>query len=340
MNVVKTKSWPRWRSIGKLGWVILVVACLVLAGQARAQSGRMPVAYSAISGAFAPLWVAHDEGLFTKYGLSVDQIFIAGGSRVAQTIVAKNVELAVMGGGVIEATLGGADLVYVAGYINTLVFSLYARPELRQVGDLRGKVVGATRHGTGTMYSAILVLRKFGLEPGRNVHLLQTGGVPETLAALQAGVIQAGVISAPTTLRAQGMGFRELVDMAAVGIPFVHEGIATSRAYLAAQPKRVEAFLKGFIEGMRLYKANEALAQRVISKYTRVRDPELLRETYETFGRHLALKPYTPRAAIVNMLQFLAEQNPRARQAKPEEFYDDQALRRLEAAGFFGLSGR
>ena len=102
----------------------------------------------------------------------------------------------------------------------------------------------------------------------------------------------------------------------------------------------MEAFLKGFIEGMRLYKANEALAQKVISKYTRVRDPELLRETYETFGRHLALKPYTPRAAIVNMLQFLAEQNPRARQAKPEEFYDDQALRGLEAAGFFGLSGR
>ncbi|MBI3079725.1 MAG: ABC transporter substrate-binding protein [Deltaproteobacteria bacterium] len=321
------------------GWLILVLAGLGLAGEAWAQSGRMPVAYSAVSGAFAPLWVAYEEGLFTKHGLQVTQSFIAGGSRVAQTLVARDVELAVMGGGAIEATLGGGDLLYVAGYVNTLVFSLYARPEVRRVEDLRGKVVGATRHGTATMYSAILVLRKFGLEPGREVRLLQTGGVPETLAAMQAGTVHAGVVSAPTTLRARAMGFRELVDIAAVGIPFVHEGVVTTRAYLAAQPKRAEAFLKGFVEGLRLYKANRDLAEKVISKYTRVRDPELLRETYETFARHFLLKPYVPREAIANMLQVIADQNPRARQARPEEFYDNRMLQGLEAAGFFGPSG-
>lgn len=325
--------------MSRKSWVILVLISLGLVGQARAQSPRMPVAYTAISGAQTPLWLAHEEGLFLKHGVMLNLIFIAGGSRAAQALVARDIEAAIIGGGLIEATIGGADLVWVASHLNSLVFSLYGRPEVRNVEELRGRVVGVTRAGTPTMYSAVLVLKRFGLEPGRDVRLLQTGGVPETLAALQTGAIHAGIISAPTTLRARTMGFRELADTAALGIAFIHDGVGTTRAHLAAQPKRVEGFLKGFIEGMRLYKANRTLAEKAMSKYTRVRDPELLRETYETFARHLVLKPYPSREGIVNMLQLIAEQDSRARRAKPEEFYDDSALRRMEGAGFFGPSG-
>ncbi|MBI3076046.1 MAG: ABC transporter substrate-binding protein [Deltaproteobacteria bacterium] len=319
-------------------WGILVLMGLGLIGQARADTTRMPVAYVAISGSSVPLWVAHEEGLFARHGLQVAPIYIAGGSRVVQALVGRSVEMAVTGGGVIEATLGGADVIFVAAHLNNPTFSLYARPEIRQVEELRGKVVGVTRLGTATMYGALLVLRKFGLEPGRDASVLQTGGHPETLAAMQAGTIHAGVIAAPTTLRARGMGFRELVDIAALGIPYIPAGVVASRAYLGAQPKRAEAFLKGFIEGVRLYKANRGAAEKALSKYTRVRDPEVLRETYETYARYMSAKPYTSREAIANMLRLIGEQDPRARRARPEEFYDDRVLRAIEASGFFGPS--
>jgi ABC-type nitrate/sulfonate/bicarbonate transport system substrate-binding protein len=320
------------------GYLIAVVACLLVLSAAQAQSTRVTVVYPGVSGGFTPLWIAQEKNLFAKYGVDVHPVYIQGGSRAVQALLAKDADVAVVSGGVIEAALRGADLKFMAAHLPSLAFSLYARPDIRQVQDLRGKVVGVTRYGTPTMYSAILALRKYGLDPTKDVKVLATGGVPETLAGMQAGTVNAGILSAPVTLRARKMGYQEILRMGELGVPFIHDGIVSSTAYVSGHQKSLESFLQGFIDGIRLYKADRSLAEKTMAKYTRVNDTELLRETYDTFKREFALKPFTPKAAIANMLQLIAETEPRAAKANPDDFFDNRLLQNLEKNGYFDQS--
>jgi ABC-type nitrate/sulfonate/bicarbonate transport system substrate-binding protein len=302
---------------------------------AAAQPQPLKVVFPSFSGAFTPLWMAHDLGLFAKHGVEIQPVFIEGGSRATQAIVARDIDLGILSGGVIEATLAGADLTFIGTHLKTLVFSLYGPPEIRGVPDLKGKTIGVTRFATPAQYSAILALRKFGLEVDRDVKLLQTGGIPNSLAAMQKGVVQAAVLTAPTTIQARALGYREVSDIASLGIPFIHVGVTLRKATLRDHPKQVDGFLKGFYEATRLMKSNEALASKITGKYTRVQDAERLKETYRSFAKHLALDLQVPREAIVNMMHFIVATDSRAAKAKPEEFYDNSALQRLEKAGFF-----
>jgi len=319
----------------KLIFIIVVFSYFLPFSTVQAQSGRVTVVYPGMSGGFTPLWIAQEEKLFAKHGINVNPVYIQGGSRAVQALIAKDADIAIVSGGVIEATLQGADLKFVAAHLPTLAFSIYARSDIQRVEDLRGKVVGVTRHGTPTMYSAILALRKHGMEPGKDVKVLATGGVSETLAAMQAGTVHAGILSAPVTLRARTLGYREVIRIGQLGVPFIHDGVVASRTYLATHKKDVESFLQAFIDGIRLYKTNRSLAEKVMAKYTRVSDTELLRETYDTFNRELTLKPFTPRPAIANMLQLIAETEPRATKASPDDFLDNQVLQNLQARGYF-----
>jgi NitT/TauT family transport system substrate-binding protein len=317
------------------GFFLGIMLALLPVEYGAAQTQPLKVVFPSFSGAFTPLWMAHDLGLFAKHGVEVLPVFIEGGSRAAQAIVAKDVDVGILSGGVIEATLAGAELTFIATHLKTLVFSLYGPAEIRALPDLKGKTIGVTRFATPAQYSAILALRKFGLEAERDVKLLQTGGIPNSLAAMQKGVVQAAVLTAPTTIQARALGYREVSDIASLGIPFIHVGVTLRKATLRDQPKQVEAFLKGFYEATRLMKSNEALANKITGKYTRVQDAERLKETYQSFAKHLAPDLQVPREAIVNMLQFVVAADPRAAKAKPEEFYDNSALQRLEKAGFF-----
>jgi ABC-type nitrate/sulfonate/bicarbonate transport system substrate-binding protein len=201
-------------------------------------------------------------------------------------------------------------------------------------------VVGVTRYGTPTMYSAILALRKYGMDPTKDVKVLATGGVSETLAAMQAGTVNAGILSAPVTLRARNIGYQEILRMGQLGVPFIHDGIVSSTAYVSGHQKHLEGFLQGFIDGIRLYKADRSFAEKVMAKYTRVNDTESLRETYDTFNREFALKPFTPRAAITNMLQLIAETEPKAAKANPDDFIENRLLQNLEKHGYFDQVGK
>jgi ABC-type nitrate/sulfonate/bicarbonate transport system substrate-binding protein len=316
-------------------FLIGVILALLLPDNAAAQTHPLKVVFPSFSGAFTPLWLAHDLGLFVKHGVEVQPVFIEGGSRAAQAIVARDIDVGILSGGVIEATLAGAELTFIGTHLKTLVFSLYGPPEIRGVPGLKGKTIGVTRFATPAQYSAILALRKFGLEMDRDVKLLQTGGIPNSLAAMQKGVVQAAVLTAPTTIQARALGYREVADIASLGIPFIHSGVTLRKVTLKDQPKQVDAFLKGFHEATRLMKANEALANKITGKYTRVQDSERLKETYQSFAKHLAPDLLVPREAVVNMLQFVVATDPRAAKAKPEEFYDNSALQRLEKTEFF-----
>lgn len=312
----------------------LVCYPIVASSAVQVQSRQITVVYPSMSGGFTPLWIAHEKGLFAGHGININPVYIQGGSRAVQALIAKDADVAIVSGGVIEANLHGADLRFIAAQLPNLVFSLYARPEIRRIEGLRGKVVGVTRYGTPTMYSAILALRKNGMDPLKDVKILATGGISETLAAMQVGTVQAGILSAPVTLGARNLGFEEIVRIGDLGVPFIHDGIVASRTVITTRQRDIEAFLQGFIDGIRLYKSNSSLAEEIMSKYTRITDKAMLRETYETFNRALTAQPFIPREAISNMLHLITETEPGAAKANPENFMDDRLLHDLRARGY------
>ena len=174
----------------------------------------MRISYSAISGAMASLWVAQEGGYFKREGLDTELLYIGGGSLLIQSMLSGDVPLAYGPSvPVINASLRGSDLVLIGNTGNSLVFSIMSRPEIKQPAQLKGKKVGVTRLGGSTDWALDAALKQWGLERGRDLIVIQTGGMPEGLAALTSGALDAVVLSPPSNFRAQKAGMHELVDV-------------------------------------------------------------------------------------------------------------------------------
>src|SRR5262245_47037380 len=190
------------------------LAVLFLLSLNQAQAAPVRVAYSAISGAMAPLWVTQEGGYFRREGLDVELLYIAGGSLLIQSMLSGDVPFAYGPSvPVINASLRGSDLVLIANTGNALIFSIMSRPDIKQPAHLRGKKVGVTRRGGSTDWALDAALKQWGLERGRDITVIQTGGMPEGLAALTAGALDAVVLSPPSNFGAAKAGMQELVEV-------------------------------------------------------------------------------------------------------------------------------
>lgn len=301
---------------------------------AAAELEKVTAAYSSPSGVFTPFWIQKEKGLDRKYGLEENLIYVAGGSKVAQVVMSGDLQFAGMGGGLVEAGLEGADLIFVSTPIDTFVFSLYSHPTIRTVADLKGKIVGATRVATATWYAAMEAMSRHGFEAQKDYKLIQTGGVPETLASIEGGKVQAGIVSPPTTLKARKAGLRELVNLADLKIPFVQSGVVVRRSYMKSNEKTVEAFLKGIVEAIKVIKTEKEYTKTLIGKYTRTKDPEVLEETYNAFAARFPANPLPSRPGMQSLVDAAVSVNPKAKSARAEEFFDSRILENLEKSGF------
>ncbi len=291
------------------------------------------VAYSAISGAMGPLWVARDRGIFSRYGIDVQLLYIGGGSVVTQALLSGDVQFVRLGANaVVQASLRGAELKMIANTINRLVFSLMTRPEIKSSADLKGKKVGVTRLGGSTDFALDLALKKWGLRRGKDVAVLQAGGMPQLLGAVQRGALDAGVISPPTNLQALKLGLKELVDFGDLDILYPNSPLAATQSYLAKNRDLVLRFLRGYSEGIYRVKTDRENTLKVFSKYTSVKDPEILAELYRIYGvKHLERIPFVSPEAVDTCLQT----EVKTASAKPADFIDNTFVAELEREGFF-----
>ena len=320
-------------------WVGIAILAAPLAcgwaGPAPAEAATKVVsAYTAISGAFGGQWVAQEAGYFARHGLDMSLTFVSSSSKLAPAMVAGEIPLAVMGGeAVVNAALGGADMVFVAGVLNRPMFFVVVTPDIQRPEDLRGKALAVSRFGASSDFATRLALRHWGLVPIRDVAVLQLGGIPEILAGMKAGAVKGGALSPPTNVRARREGYRELVNTAELGF-FPHDAIVTTRAFLREHEDVVRSFIKAYAEGVHRYKADKAFATDVLKKYTKVSDPELLEQTHDISAPLLEGAPLhlDPRG-IQAVLDFST--NPKAKAAKPEDFMALRLLREIEQSGFF-----
>jgi ABC-type nitrate/sulfonate/bicarbonate transport system substrate-binding protein len=245
-----------------------------------AQTKRIPVAFSAVSAAQAALYVTKEAGLFEKHGLTADLVYVSSGTKVAQAVIAREFPVALAGGTIVNANLAGGDIVVVGGVVNVPSFYFLVQPSIKRVEDLRGKAVGITRFTSSTDYTVRYFLKKNALEPDRDVKILQMGGQPEILAGVQAGVIQGGIFSSPADYKARKVGFVQFADMSKIGLDYPTVSIVSTRSYVKSDPATVKNFLMAYSEGMsRLFKDKE-FTMKVIGKYTRTEDRDVLEAAY------------------------------------------------------------
>ena len=306
---------------------------------AQGKGQAISVAYSSVAGTETALWVAKEAGLFEKYGLDVSLKRLAGSSLVVQAMVGKEVSIAQIGGtAVVDARLAGADLVYLASVIDSMVASIHSIPSVTKIEDLRGKKIGVTRFGAITDFFGRYALKTKGLVADRDVGIVQTNDLPNTLTMLKVGAIQAGVVVAPVTAQARKMGFPELVDMAKIGGPFPFNGVVTTREYIKSKdgPDVLQKFLKAYIEGINLCLKNKDFTLKVIADYTRTTDPEMLEETYQANIAKAFLKaPYPSVEGFKTILDFVGEtRDPKAKAIDPKSALDASLVKQLDDSGF------
>ena len=297
-------------------------------GPARVVSG-----YSAISGPHAVLWIAREAGLFEKNGLRVDVTYIRSGSTMAQALVAGELQVAQTGGpGVLAAAVAGADLVIVAVALNTTPIVLMGT--VSHIQELKGKAVGVTRYGSNTDISARFALKKFGLQPEKDVAVLQLEDYPGIMGALQSGRVAAGALADPFTDQAQKLGYKEIANIAALGLEFPFITLTSKKSYLRDYPDVVQRFVRAYAEAIALYKNNRELAIKVTQKYTGQKDLATLASTVDFYAPKLARVPYPTVGGIRFVLDQIAVRDSRAKNANPEWFMDIRFVKQLEESGF------
>jgi NitT/TauT family transport system substrate-binding protein len=295
---------------------------------------KLRIGYGAPSVAMSVLWIAKEGKLFDKNDLDVEVLYLES-ALVQRALIAGNIAFGEMTGSLMSAPrLQGADLVMIAGFLNHLIYRLVARPEIRTAADLKGKRVGVSRFGAGADRATRLLLSRLGLNPEKDVVLLQTGGAPTRLAALAANTIDATIVEPPDHKKAQDAGMRLLANMEEMGIPFQHTGLVTSRALLAKSPEMSRRVVKSFVEGIHLATVNAEIVKRAFRKYLRMQQERELEDAYQVLRSFLPRKPYPTIDGFKAVFAELSEQIPAAKTADPKDFIDARLLEELDRAGY------
>lgn len=314
-------------------WTIVFVSVLTRpANAAEIQLLQATAVYGVIATDPIYLWIAQDRGLFKKNGLNIDLTHIPT-TQAVQALVGGKIHFTTTGPQIIEANLAGADTVYIWNPVNTFVFSMYSKPEIASVKGLAGKIIGATNKGTPTDIAGHMVIAQSGLKPDIDVKFAYLKELPALVTALQQGIIDAAILSAPSTLTARNLGFKELVNITALKIPFVQHGIGTTRSFINANQDLVRRFVRSAAEGIDYARKNRADAIAIMAKYTKITDPAQLQESHSTNEPGWERIPAPNQQAIEAVLA--ASENPKAKSAKWDQFIDDRFVKELVSAGVF-----
>jgi ABC-type nitrate/sulfonate/bicarbonate transport system substrate-binding protein len=322
----------------RVGMTILLILAVSVIAPAPAGAAPVRIAYSSISAAMLPLFVAKDKKLFDKQGVEVEITYIRG--IAVEALIAGEVQFTrASPPSVIGATLRGADLAVIANTINVPVFSLMTRADLRRPDELPGKKIGVTGLGDSPDLVLSMILDKFGLQRGRDVAVLSIrGGMPDMILAVTKGFVDGAMISAPSNLRGVKLGLRELIDSADLGVPDLNSPLSARRAYINTNRDTVLRVLRGYYQGVQETLNDRDGAIKILAKYTRVTEPEILAESYRIYGqKHLQKTISVDLAGVRQLLRALGKETSGA---NPANFVDASLAQELAKEGFFQQKNR
>jgi len=311
--------------------VLVLIICLTAGSANAAAPSTIRVGYPQLNGGQIPLWNIPEQRLDRKYGLDIKPVYIPGGVRLTQSALSGSVDIALTGGAAINAMLSGAELIYVGMPVPTYAFSLYARPEIKDVTDLRGKTLGVITKGASSDHASIALLRQYKMTQ-HDLKVLYFSRQEDALAALHQGLVQAAVHSPPTTLMARRLGYKELVNIGSLKLPYPFMGVAIRRSAVQQSPETIRGFLKAFVAGLKIAIEQPDVSKRAAARYLATKDQEIIDESYNGFAPLFPKIPYVTDEAIRSALS--VTDHPKASSANPKDFYDNRFLQELESSGF------
>src|SRR6266850_5122383 len=329
---------------GKNGlWLCFAIALAMTPWDAAAQDKKLDsftISYASVSGTRAPLWIAKDLGLFEKYGLDGNLIYIASGVTSVNALLGGSVDIiAASGSSAVGAAARGAPIVIVAS-LGHIAYKLIAHPSIKTVQDLKGKIIGSSRIGAGSDFALQRLLPKLGLIPGKDVQLIPTG-ISESdrrLLMLMQGKIDATLATEDNLLQlgARGAKLSVLADLYDNGVYTTGSDIATSRQLLKERPRQLKAFIMALTEGTAYGRAHKDQTMRIYRKYLKIEDPKLLESIHKNYllGT-IPAKPYPREEALQNDIEDLSYTYADLKGRKASEFLDLSLLKSLEDEGFF-----
>ncbi len=295
---------------------------------------RIRVGVSAVSMGNIILYVTKEAKLYEKYGLDAEVITMNGSGISSKALISGGIDIApIATPTVINANLAGADMQILAHTLPGVVHALMVKPEIKRVEDLKGKKVAVSSLGSLTDFLVRYIAKKKGLNPDRDITLIQTGGDADRIVALSSGVVEGAALSHPAYGRALKLGFPMLWDSAKeVNYPWIE--ITTRRAIIKSDRDMVMNYTKAHLEGIALFKRDRDLGKRVIKKTLRVDDEELVNESYEIFSKAFIPAPYPNLQGMKTSYEYVATSRPDVWSHKPEEFTDSSFVTELDKSGF------
>ena len=319
---------------------IAIVTLLIALGappMTEAAPASLRVAYPAPTASFLPLWTAHDGGFFKKNNLSVELVQVGSSTRGMAALLANQIDVLAGGGtgSVIAQLQGYPDVTIFGTNVHTWVFSIYSVSSIKDVAQLRGKKMAVTRFG-GTMdFATRHFLKGQGLEPGKDVMLIQIGSSADIVPAMANGVVDSGVMSVPYLFIARRLGLRELADLSQSGVRYAQAALVAKKSFLKDKRDIIGQFIKAIIEATHYLKTRPADGMRILGRYTRTDDAEILKQAYEYHVfKLLSPAPDIRPEDVKLLLEEAAQSNPKAKGANPQDFIEEAPVREIVRSGF------
>jgi len=311
-----------------LGLLSLLLA-LILLKLGLASAANINVVWTSEVGQFAPLWITKEAKLFEKYGNQVQLIFIQGASSAAAALSSGDAQVGMFSPQVVVST-PALDLIMFGRLGNTMDNRIYARKGIKNLKEV--KRLAISRFGSNADFAARYLLQREGLRPDTDVALLQVGNQANRIAAVETNNAEAAMLTPPMTLQARKLGMTLIADASKLGIPYSSLFFVSRRPYFTKNRADLVNFTKAMIEGVHYYKANKEFSMKVIGKYMKVEDPEVIEENFREYD--FPLKPYPAKEYYALPIQEVGKKDPKVLKEDPDRFADQSLVKELDASGF------
>src|SRR4030095_8608176 len=234
----------------------------------------------------------------------------------------------------VTSRLAGADVVMILAIVPTFPAHIVTSKSVTDVKQLKGKVGGVGRPGTTTEIGMRLALARLGIDPNVDVKLIPVGNTADALAALSKGVVQFSILVEPFVREAEKLGYKSLVDIGSINIPFHWNGVLTRQSNVQSKSQLIAKFARAMVEAIHIYKTDRESTLKIISKYTQITDPDSLDRTYQAYIKILPEVPFPAPEGVKTFLDYMAASRPEAAKANPKDFVDLSFVQEVQASGF------
>ncbi len=296
---------------------------------------RVTLVYTFTSGSTLPLWVAQEAGLFKKYNLEALLVSVQGSARGAQALLSGDADVAALGGEVVVlSSLKGGNMKIFAGMVDVFPSTIFATKNITRPDQLKGKKIAISTFGSSSDFSVRYALRNMGINPDKDVTILQIGNQPNRFAALTSGAVEATIINPPLTLQAKRMGYQPLVDLAASGLKYPQAELVSLPSYMKSHEDVMRRLVRAYTESLYLIHTQKAASQRSLQKFMKMNDPQVIEDTIESYRNYFPKKPYPSAQALQFVIDYLSEKQPAVRNFNPESLLEPRFVRELDESGF------